>query len=69
MNGEEGPIAARAVRVNGAGDEFLPGAAFATDEYARFGRGHERDPFENALHERAFADDRIRGGINLKIRR
>ena len=51
------PVAARAALVDGAGHEFLAGAAFAGDEHGGIGGGDEFDLPEHFSQRRAFADD------------
>jgi hypothetical protein len=59
------PFAARAIGVDGAGNEFLAGAALAGDEHARRRRRHKRDPLEDRLHRRTAADDRVGGRVDV----
>ena len=54
---EERLLAAVAVMVNGAGDEFLAGAAFAGDERGGVAGGDLADELEDLLHRLAAADD------------
>ena len=48
---------ARAGRVNRVRDQFLAGAAFAEDQHAAVGGGHQRQLLAQRLHRHAFADD------------
>ena len=57
VDGEEGPAIALAVMIDGAGDEFLAGAAFAGDQGRGVAAGELADDFENVLHGLAAADD------------
>jgi hypothetical protein len=50
-------LRAVAVMVNGAGDEFLAGAAFAGDERGGVAGGDLADELEHLLHRAAAADD------------
>ena len=60
-NGDERLVGARAQVVNGAGDEFLAGAAFAGDQHRGVEVGDAADQLINALHLRAGADDAVAG--------
>ena len=57
MDRQERPVAAGAVAMDGAGDQFLAGAAFAGDEDAGVARRHQGDALEDGLHRRAAADE------------
>ena len=57
VNDDHGMIAAVAGGVNGAGDEFLAGAALAGDEDGGIGGADGFDGLEDALHGRALPDD------------
>ena len=50
-------LAAVAVMINRAGDEFLAGAAFTGDERGGVAGGHLADELENLLHRLTAADD------------
>src|SRR5262249_43984177 len=65
VDGQKWPIAPGAVPVNGAGNEFLAGAALAGDEYARIARRHQGDTLEDDLHRRTVADDLVGCGRRL----
>ena len=54
---EERLLAAVAVMINGAGDQFLAGAALAGDERGGVGGGDLADELEDLLHRLAAADD------------
>ena len=54
---EERLLAAVAVMINRAGDEFLAGAAFAGDERGGVGAGDLADELEHLLHRLAAPDD------------
>ena len=43
--------------MNGFGDQFLSGAAFALDQYRDMSGGDLPDNFEHLLHGRRIADD------------
>ena len=58
--GDERPGGPAAIAMNGPGDHFLAGAAFAADVYAGVGRGDQGNPFEDFLHGRTGADDQPR---------
>ncbi len=62
VNGQEWPIATRAVTVHSASDQLLSGAAFAGDENAGIARRHQGDALEDHLHGRTGADDLFRPG-------
>ena len=55
---DEDAVAAEALGMNGAGDEFLAGAGFAVDEYAAVRRGHEPDLLTQRFDRNAFAGER-----------
>lgn len=57
IDGDEGGVVAAGIVVEGAGDEFLAGAAFAEDEDGGFGIGDAFDHAEDVLHALAGADD------------
>src|SRR5579863_2193719 len=48
-------IAAKALGVNGARDEFLAGAGFAVDEHTAVGGGHEANLLAQCLNRDALA--------------
>ena len=50
VNGQERPVAAPAVAVNGAGDEFLARAALAGNKHRGVARRHQGDALEHHLH-------------------
>jgi hypothetical protein len=54
--------------MDGAGDEFLAGAAFAADEHAGIARGHQSDALEDILHRRTSADDLFGFGDSVRGR-
>ena len=54
---DEDAIAAQALGVHGAGDEFLAGAGFAVDEHAAVGGGHELDLLAEGLDGDALAGE------------
>ena len=49
---QEALVDARAVDVDGVGDQLLAGAALADDQHARAGRCHHLHLFEEVLHGR-----------------
>ncbi len=57
VDGDEGGVVAAGIVVEGAGDEFLAGAAFAEDEDGGVGIGDAFDHAEDVLHALAGADD------------
>ena len=57
IQGDEGPVAARAALVQGAGDQLLPGAGFAQDADARFAGGYAVHLRHEAQHHAARMDD------------
>ena len=61
VDGHQGPLAARAVVVQGAGDQFLAGAAGAADQHGGVGRRHLLDELHDLLHRPAGADQAIAG--------
>lgn len=68
-DGKKRGFPARAVGVNGSGDEFLSGSSLAGDEYGDFGLGHESDLFEDRLHggrdsEQGFLDAGLGEGMS-----
>ena len=66
---QEGPVAAGAVAVNGAGDELLSGSAFSGDEHGGVARRHQGDALERGLHHGAAADELLRvGGVGVRRR-
>ena len=54
---DEGLGGALADGVDGVGDQFLAGAAFAEDQHAAVGAGHQGELLAQRLHGNAFADD------------
>ncbi len=54
---DESLRAARAAVVNRVRHQFLAGAAFAVDQHASVGGGHQRQLLPQRLHGNAFADD------------
>ncbi|VBB43702.1 hypothetical protein TRIP_B310026 [uncultured Desulfatiglans sp.] len=59
VDGNEGHVFPGAVVVDGAGDEFLAGAAFALDEDGGLARRGRLDGREDLLHGVALADDLV----------
>ena len=57
LTSTNGCVGAVADEVNGAADEFFAGAAFAIDQDAAVGGGHDGDLFAQRFHRNAFADD------------
>lgn len=57
IDGDEGGVVAAGIVVEGSGDEFLAGAAFAEDEDGGVGIGDAFDHAEDVLHALAGADD------------
>ena len=57
VDGEERGLGAMAVMIDGAGDEFLAGAAFAGDERGGVRLRDLADELEDLLHRLAAADD------------
>ena len=65
IHGDERFIGARAVLIQGAGDQLLAGAGLAPNENRhRFGR-HPSDFLADFLHDAAVADDGFAGGSGL----
>src|SRR6202034_4019475 len=62
INGDEGGFSARGIFVNGAGDEFLPGAAFSGDKHAAGLRRDGFDQVKKIAHFGAGTDDVIETG-------
>ncbi len=62
IDGDEGRFGARAIFVDGAGDEFLAGAAFSGDQHAAGLRSDGFDQVEEIAHFGAGADDVIEAG-------
>ena len=58
-DGDEGLVGARAEIVNGAGNEFLAGAAFAGDQNRGIEIGYAAHQLIDALHVGAGSDDAI----------
>ena len=54
---DEDAVAAQALGMNGARDEFLAGAGFAVDEHAAVGRRHEANLLAQRLDGNAFAGE------------
>ncbi|CAI8437051.1 MAG: Uncharacterised protein [SAR116 cluster bacterium MED-G04] len=67
VDGNKGLLAAFTQIMQGAGDDFLAGAAFARDHHRQVGMHQPRHGPENILHRRGTADQRalIRGYISL----
>jgi len=63
VDGEEGACAAGRMFVDGFGDEFLAGAAFAGDKDGGVGFGDECDLFEDGLHGGGLADEDGSDGV------
>src|SRR5215813_10020388 len=59
VDGDERPIAARSLEVDGARDQFLAGSGLAVDEDGDRRRDRRRQQTEQAPHRRAVADDLI----------
>ena len=59
IDGDEGGELAAAVEMEGAGDQFLAGAAFAQDEDGAVGVGHALDHLEDVLHLGGIADELV----------
>ena len=57
IHGNEWPVFARRVHVNGFGDQLLAGSAFALDEHGGAAGGHLAHQIEYAEHGLALADD------------
>ena len=66
VDGQQRPIAAVAMVVDGSGDEFLAGARLAQNQDAHVRRGHASDGLVDFLHLRRAADDRLGGGCDLR---
>ena len=73
VDGDKWLVAARRVGVNGLGDEFLAGAAFALDEHSGAAGRHLGDQVEDPQHDFAFAHDvgevvaLLEGALELQI--
>ncbi len=73
VDGHEGLVAARRVGVDGLGDEFLAGAAFALNENGGAAGRDLRHQVEDAQHDLAFADDvgevvaLLEGALELQV--
>ena len=73
VDGYEGLVAARRVGVNGLGDQFLAGSAFALDENGGAAGRNLRDQVEDAQHDFAFAHDvgevvaLLEGALELQV--
>ena len=52
----EGPCGPIGMAVQGGGDQFLAGAAFADDQHGGIGRGGQADRLEDLAHRGALAD-------------
>ena len=63
------PVRAAAVAMDGAGHQFLAGAAVAVEVDAGVGGGDQGDAFEDLLHGRRGADDLAAGGLAGRRRR
>ena len=59
INGHKRPVGAAAVAVDGAGNEFLSGAALALDQNGGFTRRHPGDKLIHLAHALAFADHAV----------
>ncbi len=57
IQGDEGPVAARAALVQGAGDQLLPGPGFAQNADPRFAGGYAVHLSHEAQHHPARVDD------------
>src|SRR6185295_4253042 len=57
VDGDERPVLAPAVLMDGARDELLAGTRLAVDEDAGIAVGDARDEREHATHRRARSDD------------
>ena len=67
IDGDEGGLSAKAILVDGAGDEFFSGAAFAGDENATGLRGDSLDQVKDGAHLRALADDVVEASEAAKF--
>ena len=67
VDGDERLVHAGAVLENGAGDEFLAGAAFAGDQDGRAGRRDLADELVNLLHCGRIADDGLAAFLRVKL--
>ncbi len=66
VEGDEILVGARAVLVQGMGDQLLAGAALAVDEHRDAGARQAADGAEHLLHRRRLADD-LRGAAGLLL--
>ena len=65
VDGDERAVLALAIVVQGLGNQFLAGAAFAQNQYVYVGRRHATDRLVNFLHLRRPADDDLRRCLQL----
>ncbi len=56
VDGNERPLRARALRMDGGGDQLFADAAFARDQHLRIGARDARDFLAQLVHRRAFAN-------------
>ncbi len=59
VDGHEGCVFARAVMMQGPGDQFLAGSAFAVNQHRGGGGGHPFDHLAHGAHAGAFGHDAI----------
>ena len=64
VDGDERLVGTQAVGVNGAGHQFLAGAALAADEHGRIAFRHSPDELGDAQHRPALADQ----GVGAHVR-
>ncbi len=69
VNRQERPVGPAAVVVDGAGDQFLAGAALAEDEDVDVLGGDAADGLAHLLHDEAAADDAVAGLLGRQHRR